>query len=115
MATRRMSGGAGLVFKGSGFYLTDYGKNAHRNERDGQAGREEGERRRTASRRASPSRSPSPSPKPSESKSSESKSSESSRVESDSDKSGGTKSDEQARVVELAAARSQARAASPDG
>jgi putative FmdB family regulatory protein len=27
---RRVSGGAGLVFKGSGFYLTDYGKNAHR-------------------------------------------------------------------------------------
>jgi putative FmdB family regulatory protein len=30
MAERRVSGGAGLVFKGSGFYLTDYGKNAHR-------------------------------------------------------------------------------------
>ena len=29
-AVRRVSGGAGLVFKGSGFYLTDYGKNAHR-------------------------------------------------------------------------------------
>jgi putative FmdB family regulatory protein len=29
-AARRVSGGAGLVFKGSGFYLTDYGKNAHR-------------------------------------------------------------------------------------
>src|SRR6185312_5597235 len=29
-AERRLSGGAGLVFKGSGFYLTDYGKNAHR-------------------------------------------------------------------------------------
>ena len=31
-AERRLSGGAGLVFKGSGFYLTDYGKNAHRKE-----------------------------------------------------------------------------------
>ena len=30
LATRRVSGGAGLVFTGSGFYLTDYGKNAHR-------------------------------------------------------------------------------------
>ena len=30
LAHRRVSGGAGLVFKGSGFYLTDYGKNAHR-------------------------------------------------------------------------------------
>jgi putative FmdB family regulatory protein len=30
MAERRISGGAGLQFKGSGFYLTDYGKNAHR-------------------------------------------------------------------------------------
>jgi len=29
-AERQMSGGAGLVFKGSGFYSTDYGKNAHR-------------------------------------------------------------------------------------
>jgi putative FmdB family regulatory protein len=29
-ATRQLSGGAGILFKGSGFYLTDYGKNAHR-------------------------------------------------------------------------------------
>ena len=30
IALRKVSGGAGLHFKGSGFYLTDYGKNAHR-------------------------------------------------------------------------------------
>ena len=30
VATRQLSAGAGLLFKGSGFYLTDYGKNAHR-------------------------------------------------------------------------------------
>jgi putative FmdB family regulatory protein len=30
-AERQLSGGAGLLFKGSGFYLTDYGKNAHAN------------------------------------------------------------------------------------
>ena len=29
MAERLMSAGAGLLFKGSGFYLTDYGKDAH--------------------------------------------------------------------------------------
>lgn len=29
-AERLVSGGAGLLFKGSGFYLTDYGRNAHR-------------------------------------------------------------------------------------
>ena len=26
LSTRKISGGAGLVFKGSGFYITDYGK-----------------------------------------------------------------------------------------
>lgn len=29
IGVRQLSGGAGLMFKGSGFYLTDYGKNAH--------------------------------------------------------------------------------------
>ena len=30
LGERRMSAGAGLHFKGSGFYLTDYGKDAHK-------------------------------------------------------------------------------------
>src|SRR5215208_4039132 len=30
LAERLVSGGAGLVFKGAGFYLTDYGKDAHK-------------------------------------------------------------------------------------
>ncbi len=30
IAERRMSAGAAFSFKGSGFYLTDYGRNAHR-------------------------------------------------------------------------------------
>jgi putative FmdB family regulatory protein len=37
VAERRMSAGAGLLFKGSGFYLTDYGKNAHRTSGDANA------------------------------------------------------------------------------
>ncbi|MDQ3697244.1 MAG: zinc ribbon domain-containing protein [Gemmatimonadota bacterium] len=41
-ADRRVSGGAGLVFKGSGFYLTDYGKNAHRKAGVADSGKAEG-------------------------------------------------------------------------
>ena len=41
LATRRLSGGAGLVFKGSGFYLTDYGKNAHRKAEPSSGGKKE--------------------------------------------------------------------------
>jgi putative FmdB family regulatory protein len=45
VATRKLSGGAGLLFKGSGFYLTDYGKNAHRGsapEKKAEGGKAEG-------------------------------------------------------------------------
>ena len=42
VATRRLTGGAGLVFKGSGFYLTDYGKNAHRNSEPASSSQKEG-------------------------------------------------------------------------
>lgn len=33
VATRKISAGAGLVFKGSGFYITDYGKDGKKAER----------------------------------------------------------------------------------
>jgi len=42
VATRRLTGGAGLVFKGSGFYLTDYGKNAHRKSEPASSSKKEG-------------------------------------------------------------------------
>src|SRR5262245_32928825 len=38
IADRIMSAGAGLLFKGSGFYLTDYGKNAHRGDKPATGG-----------------------------------------------------------------------------
>ena len=34
VAARRISGGAGLVFKGSGFYITDYGKDGKKDQRE---------------------------------------------------------------------------------
>jgi putative FmdB family regulatory protein len=42
IAERIMSVGGGLLFKGSGFYLTDYGKNAHR-KTDGAANASKGD------------------------------------------------------------------------
>jgi putative FmdB family regulatory protein len=69
LATRRLSGGAGLVFKGSGFYLTDYGKNAHRKAEPSSSSKKE-------SGEGSAGESTSSESKSSESKSSESKSSE---------------------------------------
>jgi putative FmdB family regulatory protein len=52
IAGRRMSVGAGLLFKGSGFYLTDYGKNAHRGgapEKKGDSGSDGGSSKATES------------------------------------------------------------------
>ena len=37
VGVRQLSAGAGLLFKGSGFYLTDYGKNAHATRGDAKA------------------------------------------------------------------------------
>ena len=40
-AQRRLSGGSGLVFKGSGFYITDYGKDGKKDQRS-RTGKSEG-------------------------------------------------------------------------
>jgi putative FmdB family regulatory protein len=45
VAERQMSGGAGLIFKGSGFYITDYGK-------DGKGPRKEPDREAAAAKDA---------------------------------------------------------------
>lgn len=37
LATRLVSGGAGLLFKGSGFYITDYGKDGKKGQRQSAA------------------------------------------------------------------------------
>lgn len=34
IAERKVSGGSGLVFKGSGFYITDYGKDGKKDQRE---------------------------------------------------------------------------------
>ena len=67
-ATRQVSGGAGLLFKGSGFYLTDYGKNAHRKAAPGGSGES-----KKGSDSASSSESKSTDAKPSETKASDTK------------------------------------------
>lgn len=43
VGVRQLSAGAGLLFKGSGFYLTDYGKNAHATRGDAKPARPTGE------------------------------------------------------------------------
>jgi putative FmdB family regulatory protein len=65
VATRRLTGGAGLVFKGSGFYLTDYGKNAHRKSEPsggGSSKKEGGETSSSESKSTGPKSSESSSP-----------------------------------------------------
>jgi putative FmdB family regulatory protein len=93
LAVRQLSGGAGLVFKGSGFYLTDYGRNAHRN---GGAGTPS---EKASSESSGEGKSESKAEAKTESKAAESKAdagsasaSESKRTESKGDKSGGSSS-----------------------
>jgi putative FmdB family regulatory protein len=78
LATRKISAGAGLMFKGSGFYITDYGKdgkkdqNLPRKNGDG-AGATDGAKGDAKAAESKPAESKSSEAKSSESKSSESK------------------------------------------
>jgi putative FmdB family regulatory protein len=94
-ATRLVSGGAGLLFKGSGFYLTDYGKNAHRgaapasNSGDGKGS---GDAKGSETAPASSSESKASDAKPSESKPAEAKTSSESKPAKKPSSSGTPKS-----------------------
>lgn len=61
-AERRISGGAGLIFKGSGFYITDYGKDGKgpRKEAPADAGGDAAATKKDAP--AEPSKAPAPTP-----------------------------------------------------
>jgi len=93
LATRQLSGGAGLVFKGSGFYLTDYGKNAHR-----KGGPDAGTKSESSGGESS-------SEKGSEAKSTESKPTDS--------KSSDTKSDSSSKSADKAASTSSSSSPTP--
>ena len=60
---RQLHGGAGLMFKGSGFYLTDYGKNAHRGESPKSSGGESAPKTEPSKAESSPAKAESSKPK----------------------------------------------------
>lgn len=72
VATRIISGGASLLFRGSGFYITDYGKDGKKDQRAAAGGEKSGD---GSSGESKSSENKSTDGKSSESKSSESKSS----------------------------------------
>ena len=72
-AERRVSGGAGLLFKGSGFYITDYGKDGKKDQRSGSKSGGEGKGESSSSESKSETKSDAksesaPAAKPAESK-----------------------------------------------
>ena len=71
----RMMSAAGFAFKGSGFYLTDYGKNAHRDKGTPEVKSGESSGGESSKSDAAPSESKSETPKPESTKSSDAASS----------------------------------------
>ncbi len=63
IATRLMSAGGGLVFKGSGFYITDYGKDGKKKQEAPVAKTESSKSESSAPDAAAPA-APAPAPKP---------------------------------------------------
>ncbi|MBL8958776.1 MAG: hypothetical protein JNJ98_02905 [Gemmatimonadetes bacterium] len=62
-AVRIISGGAGLIFKGSGFYITDYGKDGKKDQREatkGDATKSEGSKAAAPKADAAPAKSEAP-------------------------------------------------------
>lgn len=91
LATRLVSGGA-VHFKGSGFYLTDYGKNAHRNAAPSSSGGEGKETKGSESTSSGASEGTSSETKPAESKPTETKPTSDSKATKKSSSSGTPKS-----------------------
>ncbi|HEY7566729.1 MAG TPA: zinc ribbon domain-containing protein [Gemmatimonadaceae bacterium] len=63
-AQRLVSGGAGLLFKGSGFYITDYGKDGKKSERDRAAKNESKSESKDSSVSSGEAKPPAPDAKP---------------------------------------------------
>jgi predicted nucleic acid-binding Zn ribbon protein len=73
VAARRMSAGSGLLFKGSGFYITDYGKDGKKDQRAA-ASKSEAAASAPAKSDAAPAAKPASTPAPAASSSSTPKS-----------------------------------------
>ena len=63
VATRLMSAGGGLVFKGSGFYITDYGKDGKKKQ-EAPAAKADSSKSESSSSEKSSSTTPAPAAKP---------------------------------------------------
>jgi putative FmdB family regulatory protein len=96
IAERRISAGGGLVFKGSGFYITDYGKDGKKDLRANAASASSSDKKSSDAKSESSTSSSSSSGDSGKSDSSKSESSKSDSPKSDSSKSEKPKSDKAA-------------------